>query len=62
MNTYEICFVQENLIDTVREGSPQAALIKSMRKLDDLAMRPQRGDHFQLQLSEKLTITILRTA
>ncbi|GAG73609.1 unnamed protein product [marine sediment metagenome] len=62
MHTYEIYFVQENLISKEISGSPKAALNKCMKRLDDLAMRPQRGGRFGLRCGEKLTIEITRTA
>lgn len=62
MNIYEIYFIQESLTDKVAAGSPKAALAKSMKKLDELAMRPQRGRRFGLRRDQKLTIEITRTA
>lgn len=62
MNTYEIYFVQEHLTDTETTFSPKAALSRAMRKLDDLAMRPQRDGRFGLRRDQKLTIEITRTA
>ena len=62
MNIYEICFVQEHLTDAVRSRSPEAALSIAMQKLDELAMRPQKGDRFELRLGQKLTIEITRRA
>ena len=62
MHIYQINLVQENLIDSVTAGSPKAALSKAMRKLDELAMRPQKGGRFELRLGEKLTIEITRRA